>query len=426
MRRIFDQALGLAKSRTAKDTYILFLGNLLAAFLGFVFTLIVARALSIEDFGVLSAATNLIVIISSLTDLGVSSGLVNFASFAYNRNNVEEAHKYAKASFIIKIVATVPILLFLVIFSGYVARNWIATNDIGVTYWVAIISFIAVLWAFLPYILQAQKRFLASAAIDVSLALIKAIIPFVLTFYALLSVNTALASFAIGALVAGVLGFRATGLKFLFSRPKKEHYLNLAKFSSWIGVNRIISSISGRLDIQMLAALAGAAATGVYSIPVKLSSFVIVLSSSFTSVLAPRFAAFGDAKKEKAYLVKALLAIIPIVFGIIIWIIIARPFIVFLFGEKYIASVGVFQALAASMIPFVLCTPSVTAIIYSMKKTVYIGAFSFFQIVAIFVLNYIFIPIYGPYGPTIAFGVVYTVLMIYSWVIVIRYYWLEK
>jgi len=200
----------------------------------------------------------------------------------------------------------------------------------------------------------------------------------------------------------------------------------LVRFSSWIGVNRIISSISGRLDIQMLAAIVGATATGFYSIPSRLSSFIVVLSSSFSAVLAPRFASFADKKSEKRYLIKATVALVPIIAGIILWIAIAEPFIVTLFGAKYLPSVGVFQALVASMIPFVIAVPPVAAIIYAMKKTIHIGLFSFFQIAAIFILNYVFIPRYGPFGPTIAFGFVNTALAIYTWVIVVKHYWIDR
>jgi O-antigen/teichoic acid export membrane protein len=176
----------------------------------------------------------------------------------------------------------------------------------------------------------------------------------------------------------------------------------------------------------MLASMAGAVATGLYSIPSRLASFVIVLSGSYSSVLAPRMAGFGDKVKEKSYLIKSTLALLPIAAGVIIWIIFARPFILLLFGTKYLQSVPVFQALAAAQIPFLFTAPSVTAIIYSMKKTIYIGAYSFFQIVAIFALNFIFIPKYGTFGPTITFGITNTLLAAYTWFIVIRHYWFEK
>ena len=59
-----EKVTTLAKSATARDTAVLFSGNVLAAFLGFLFTLIIARALSVEEFGVFSAASNLFIILS--------------------------------------------------------------------------------------------------------------------------------------------------------------------------------------------------------------------------------------------------------------------------------------------------------------------------------------------------------------------------
>jgi O-antigen/teichoic acid export membrane protein len=173
----------------------------------------------------------------------------------------------------------------------------------------------------------------------------------------------------------------------------------------------------------MLAAISGAVATGLYSIPSRLASFIIILSGSFGAVLAPRFAGFGNKDSERKYIIKSLLAVLPIVAGIIFWIIIAKPFILTLFGEKYVDSVPVFQALVAAQVPFLFTVPSVTAIIYSMKKTFYIGIYSFFHIFAIFILNLIFIPKYGVFGPALTLGITYTLLAIFSWVIVIKHYW---
>ena len=67
MRRYIEQAITLARSGTARDTYILFIGNLLSAFFSFIFTLLVARALSVSEFGVFSAVINLATIIVSLS-----------------------------------------------------------------------------------------------------------------------------------------------------------------------------------------------------------------------------------------------------------------------------------------------------------------------------------------------------------------------
>jgi O-antigen/teichoic acid export membrane protein len=240
-----------------------------------------------------------------------------------------------------------------------------------------------------------------------------------------LTLDKAFWAFGAGFLMTVIFTFIYVRTDFLRTQPEKPEYVKLLKFSGWIGINRIISSVSGKLDVQMLASMVGAIATGLYSIPSRLASFIIVLSGSYSSVLATRLASFGDREKEKKYIIKSSLALLPIVIGIIVWILLAKPFMLILFGQKYLPAVPIFQALAASQIPFLFTVPAVSAIIYAMKKTVYIGTLSFFQLAAIFALNFYLIPKYGVFGPTITFGVTNVLLALYVWFLVIRYYWIQ-
>lgn len=425
MKEYLDKAIYLARSGTARDTYILFIGNVFSAFLGFLFTVIIARVISVEDFGVFSATINLFVLLTSLSNVGLASGVVNFYSFYVGKGDERKANEYAKGAFNIKFIINTTLSVFVLIFAGFVSKNWLATTDKSAAYWLAILTFLAVFWSFLPYILQARKLFLKSVSLDILIILPRVVIPFIFVALGVLTLNKIYFAYAVGLGLGALVGLFFTGVKFLSAKPKKKVYIDLAKYSSWLGVNGLISSISGRLDVQMLAAMTGAVATGFYSIPSRLASFINVLASSYSAVLAPRFSSFGDKEKERKYLIKTCLPLIPIIAGLIFWIIIAKPFIVILFGMKYIESVNIFRALTLAMIPFMIAVPSVTAIIYGMKQTKYIGIFSFFQIAAIFTINYVFIPVYGVFGPTIAFGLVNTALATYSWIIVIRYYFLK-
>lgn len=426
MRRYYDKFRSLAYSSTARDTLTLFSGNLLSAFWSFLFVLILARTLSVVDFGVFSAAGNFILILASLADIGISGGAVNFVSENIARGEHQKADEYIKAAFIIRLVMVVAISVVVIIFAPFISRTLLATRDPAIAIWSAVVPIFVFPDLFFPYILQAKKKFLQSTVIDNAFYLVRFLFVFAFFLVGGLTMSKAFWAFGAGFLVEGVLIVIFLKTKFLRSNPRKTEYKNLLKFSGWIGVNRVVSSISGKLDIQMLAAMAGAMATGLYSIPSRLASFIIVLCGSYSSVLAPRLAGFGNPEKEKAYIIKSTLATLPLVVGIILWIIIAKPFILTLFGVKYIESVPVFQALAAAQIPFLFTVPSVTAIIYAMKKTVFIGAYSFFQIAAIFILNFVLIPKYGPFGPTITFGISNTLLAAYTWFIVIRHYRLAK
>ncbi len=426
MRKYFNNIKGMVFSNTARDTYILFGGNVGAAFWGFLFTLLVARSLSISEFGVFSAVLNLVVILSSLSDLGVSSGAINFISDHFSRGEITKSDEYIKASFLIRLWAVLILCLATFIFAPIISTSLLATTNSKMGIWAAVVTIFWSLDLFFPFVFQAKKMFVKAVVYDNAYYIGRLL--FAAAFYLIggLTIDKAFWAFGAGFVVTAVLTFVFLKTNFLKSKPKKQEYQKLIKFSGWIGVNRIVSSISGKLDIQMLAAMAGALATGLYSIPSRLANFIVVLSGSYSSVLATRLASFGDREKEKTYILKSTLALIPITGGIILWILLAKPFIIFLFGEKYLNSVPIFQALAASQIPFLFTVPAVSAIIYSMKKTIYIGTLSFFQLAAIFALNYYFIPKYGPFGPTITFGITNTLLAIYVWFLVIKHYWFKQ
>lgn len=423
MRKYYDRFRSLAFSSTAKDTFVLFSGNVLSAFWSFLFTLFVARSFSVYDFGIFSAALNLVTILSSLADLGISTGSVNFVSTHTARGEHEKSDQYIKAAFIVRLVVVLVVSAIIVVFAPFVSKTFLATRDPGIAVWSAIIPIFLFPDMFFPFILQAKKKFFQSTLIDNVFYLVRFL--FALVFYIIgaLTMSKAFWAFGAGFIIEAILILLIIKTDFLQAKPEKDEYKSLLKFSGWIGVNRIISSVSGRLDIQMLAAMAGAFATGLYSIPSRLASFIIVLAGSYSSVLAPRLAGFGNKEIEKKYIMKSLLALLPIVVGIIFWIIIARPFILTLFGTKYVDSAPIFQVLALAQIPFLFTVPSVSAIIYAMKKTVFIGVFSFFQVAAIFALNFYLIPKYGVFGPTITLGVTNTILAVYTWLIVIRHYW---
>jgi len=422
VRKYINKARSLAFSGTARDTYLLFFNGTVTAFLGFVFTWFVARALSVSDFGVFSAISNLVFIIAPVTDFGISSAIIKFVASLEAEGKGMKAKEYVKAGFLFKFAFLALVSILLIIFAPFVSRRLLATDNSVFSYWVIFVSLGLFLSSYISPVLQAYKRFVGSVTIDISYSLTRVVLIFLFGLSGL-TLFKSLGAFAFAGVVPLIIIAFIYGYGFLKTRPTAKIYKELLGFSGWLGVNRVLSSVSGRADVQMLAALSGAIVTGYYSIASRLALFIVVLASSFGAVISPRLAAFNNKEKEKVFILKSTLALVAVSFGIILWVILARPFITVLFGIKYLESVNVFKALALSMIPFLFTAPSVSAIIYSIKKPKYIGLFSIFQTVLIIALNYFLIPKFGAFGPTITFGVVNTLLLIYSWVIVYRYYW---
>jgi len=397
-------------SATAKDTYVLFMGNLVAAFLGFVLTWVIARALSVSDFGVYSAVMNLMMLLVSATDLGVMQAVVRFAGEGV----------YVKASLVVRVVSALVVGLVILALPN-VSSAYVASSDYGVLMFTALLLVVGGVWMFFPRVLQAQKRFVKSAILDVGLGATRLVFVIML-FFVGMSLYGVLGAMVLAGVAVGILGVVLVGTRFIREKVNVDVYKNLFGFSGWLGVNSFLTSIAGRLDVSLVAALAGAEQTGYYSIPSRLVMFINVLAASFGAVIAPRFATFGSKEKEKKYFVKTVLAILPVIFLVLVWIVLARPFILFLFGEKYLPAVEVFRLLAGSMIPFLLTVPSVSVLIYAMKEPIYVGLFSIFQVVAGVALNIFLIPRYGNLGPAMAFMVIHVCLVVYSYGVVLRYF----
>lgn len=423
MKKYIERLKILVFSSTAKDTYVLFSGNILAAFLGFIYIIFVSNFLSKESFGVFSAATNLVILLISITDLGLSTSVVNFVARYFSNKDYINSNKFTKAAIVLRTLLALIVTVFVIIFSKYVSGRFLSVDDPMVAVWTGLITISLALPMILPFVLQAQRRYVASSIADNSVYLSRLIFTLLFMFFASITLENSLIAFALGGFIGSLVGLFLVGGTFISSKPSNENYLQLIKFTGWLSVNRVLSSIFGRLDVQMLIMMAGPLATASYSLAGRFAGLLSVFSGSFSGVLAPRLASFDDTDKIKKYIIKATIASFVICLFLVLTTFLIYPFFYFVWKEKYLDSVLILKTLLFANIPFILATPAVSAIIYSMKKTFYIGVFSFVQLMIIFLVNLFFIPRFGAITPAYALGISYIVLALYSWLIVVRYYW---
>jgi O-antigen/teichoic acid export membrane protein len=419
MRNYINRAIGYATTRTAKDTYFLFVGNGVSSFFAFIYTIMIARILTVSDFGVFSAATNLVNVIIVLTNLGLVAGMINFVA---SKRDSKTTNKVIKATLIMRVFLLLVISAAMIIFASPISKELLATNKEEITYLVVFMSFGAIIWNFVPTVLQAKKKFLNSAVTSVVVNISRpTFILILLLFVGQVTLTLVLGTFALSVLLPSYLmGAVFIGWGFLKSKPKRQLYLDIIRFSGWVGVYQVVIAIAGRLDVQMLASYLGAEATGLYSIPQRLGIFIVMLGTSYQNVLAPRFASVTNTKASQEYVKKALLFTIPMVAGVLLWIAFARPFILILFGKKFEPSIKIFRLLALAMIPYIVSIPAISKIIYSIKRPVFIGLFSFVYLLVIFITNIVLIPKMGVYSPTIGMATANTLLAIFCWGVIYK------
>lgn len=396
MKRLFGYSKGIILPGTLRDAGIQFVGNAGASLLGIVFTIVVARNLGPENWGIIASAIAFIGIVSSVFDLGLTSTLFRYIS-KYWKIEPRKAKSKVNQIFTLRFIVASLALLIFTIFSINISRiflkseNWILAAAVGVG------VFGGLLLDFQITIFQSRREWVKSASFLIFWNLIRVVAIVAILSFGSLSVLSTLLIFSFSAVVSFLFSFTLHPshlVSVAFKDVKK-----MAGFSGWMGINRIVSSIFGRVDTLLLLQIAGSYQTGIFAAAKQLAMGVPLFVGSFATVLAPKLASYED-KNLKEFLKKSIYLTLFLSAGIMVGIF-ASPLVISFFGEKYSQSLLVLQLLLASYIPFSLATPFTNYLIYSLGKPKLITFVSVFQVLITIVGNIYLIPVIGVFSPVI-------------------------
>jgi O-antigen/teichoic acid export membrane protein len=423
MKKLVSSLWNLGLSKTAKNTYILFSGNLIDAVMSFVFSVLVFKTLTTADFGIFSAINNFVIVCYSLLDIGISGSLINFISYYRGRGQDELAKKYFQTGIFLRGTAALIVSILVISFSWIIAPKFFLTTQTTAIVIAGLAIFVMSFLDLFYYSFQAYQKFFYSAITSSLYTCLRVL--FVLSLSLLsptMSITTIMIILTLAPLVG--IGFALYNLKsqFSFAIPDFKILKKLVSFGGWLGVTRVFASITGRMDVQMVLLLMTPSDAGIYSVAARIASFYSVVVTSFTSVLAPKLAAGTNLSELKPFVVKSSLVVIGLIAAMGLGVVIAKPFIILLFGIKAAGSVVPFQALTLAFMPFVASIVATTIIVYNLKKPKILGLMSILQFVLVVVGNLIFIPKFGSLGPAVTLGITNLVVLIISGVCVWRYW----
>ncbi len=395
---MFQKIKSLLLSDTSKDTGVSMIGNIGLSLGGMLFTIILARSVSPSQFGVFSALIALSLIVATIGDLGISAALVNFLPKLRNQRKA-----IISVTFWMQIIAAV-VLGFILIGSIPLKSFYAPDSDELQIFLIAILTFLMILQAFSLSALKADRRFGWVSALQIADSSIKFTILLGLLWLGYINITTAIIATIISVLITAFLGLRHEFAHISFIFPKK-HFRQIFHFAKWIAVNRTFGIAIARVDIILLGVLSSSFAAGIFSAVGRISLVFVVLVSSLGSVVAPRFSSLDSPNKVKNYLKKLVLLTCGISAGMLLFLPLARPIILLVFGSEYTQAIGVFQALIIAMIPFLFSIVTVNPLIYSFNAPNFVAITTVIQVIVLILLDLILIPLYGAYGPTIAIGI---------------------
>lgn len=387
----------LLLSQTIKDTLISFLGLGFAAAVGFAATVILARTLGPEQFGILSAISALIAIVCSMGDLGIASALINFIPKLKEKRSV-----LISTSFSFEILVGIFIFILFSIFAIY--NTSIVPGSLRGQLLIA--GFLSVNYLFLGFvqgIFTAERRFWGYSFSQIIDAGVKIVIIYTLLLISRLSIETAFLANVISTLLTLIIIFGKEFLKIKLSLDKGI-FQKIVTFAKWIAVTRVFSVFISRIDVILLNLLSSSFEAGIFAAASRITLLFSLVISSLSAVINPRFSGFSHKGMVISYTKKLIGLISLVTLLMLLSTLLAKPIINIVFGDKFVSAIPVFQSLTLAMIPFMYSLATIPALIYTYNENRFVAKITAIQVIFMISLEIILIPSLGYFAPAIALG----------------------
>ncbi len=402
-----QKIIKILSSSTSRDTIFSMAGVGVISLVGMLFTVIMARSLEPSIFGVFSAITALVTILSSMGDFGLSSALINFLP-----KLKDQRKELISVSFWFQFVVGIFFILVLIILSIWNDR--IIPGSAPIHFALAgILIAVYIVQGLSVAIFSADKKFIQSSVVQASDSILKMLLILALFSKGLVNIQFALVANIISCSASLIYGlkYELNNIRLIFPRQQLVSIFNFAK---WIALSRVFRTTISRVDILLLNLLAGNYQAGIFSAASRIALLFALLVSSLGNVIAPRFSSFNNHQDIKTYLKKVSLLVGGICLFMLVCVVLANPLILFVFGVKYLPAIPVFRALTFAMIPFLLSIITTQPLIYYFNKPNYFARLTILQVVTIVSLDLLLIPKFQAMAPAISLGVANTLVVVFS------------
>jgi len=391
-----------------KKSGIVFLGRVFSTIFGFLFSLAAARLMGADVYGKLMYVTVIITMLSLVTKLGLTQGLVQFISRFTENNRIEERNSIISFSFLLVSVFSIILSVILFIFSDFIALN--IFNNQKLASLLKVMSPILILLSLIeltPGIFRGLKivkyQVLGRDLIQSFIRLIMVLILGYLGYkiYGLVAAFYLSMAFSLLYLFYKVYDLNLFGkIKCKFITSYKEILI----FSAPLLISSILHYSISKVDIFMIGYFLNTSSVGIYTVALKIGTLTNFLLFSINSMFAPNITTLyynnQMVKLEKLYQVitKWVLGINLSVF--FLFIILSKE-IMNVFGTEFIIGwIALILITAGQVVNAGVGSAGLINVMTGYPKSeLYVSIIVFVINVT---LNYFLIPIYGIEGAAFA------------------------
>lgn len=397
----------------------IFGGDLLRLALGFVASVLIARALDPATYGIYVVLGAVVGIAGATADFGLSTAAVKRIAAA-GKADPALGHFRARVFFWLRLAAALLVSLPPLLLGAWLAPLLGLPPLAGAVPAAALFA-LAMLGVpasaasgAVSTILQALGRFRAVAAILVANTALTALLAVLLWLGGRLNIVSALALLGVGASLATLLFARrllpATwSLAFPTGDAARREAAALIRFGRWLWLANILAVLALQADVLLLNRLGGAAsagasaaaAVGAYGLALNLAAKVDIINRSLYTVLLPAASTLQGRADYLLYIRRGLLRSATICLLLLPAFFLARPFILFFYGPAYAPAVALFRLLLAAVVLDVVAMP-LLLLAFPLNRPQWLALVDAVRLAVLLATALLLIPTHGASGAALA------------------------
>jgi PST family polysaccharide transporter len=325
------------KDRLAKGAMWVAGARVLVNVIGFVSTILLARLLLPSDFGIVAIATTVSVLLSTITDLSVSTALI--------QHRDPQEHHFDSA-WTLNVLRATLLSIVVALIAGPLARFYNEPALQNILYVIAAGNFVTGFSNPKMVIFSRKLVFWQIFATEVSSKLVGFIV----------CISIAFIYKSYWAIVFGSMSSQITLflLSYIFIRYRPKFSVSgareLLSFSIWLSLGQVVNAANYKFDSLFLGYFLGSSSLGFYTYGNNLAS--LPTRETIDPIARTLFPGFSRLDSDPARLrgaykrAQALMTLIALPIGCG-FALVARPFVTLVIGDKWLPAVFVIQALAS-------------------------------------------------------------------------------
>jgi O-antigen/teichoic acid export membrane protein len=406
--------------RTLYNTITVFAFLIIAAFCAYLFRIILARNLTLAEYGLFFALVAFAGILNIFRDLGLSYATTYFVPRYLAKKDFRKIKSLISRIFRIEIISTAIVAILFIVLSDFLVTNYFHSGTMLILSLFAVSFFLnAMELNFQLFFNAFQRQFLYSLhnMLRNLLVLIFAAIAFMFFKGVIVPIAAYMITYIILLILFSIIFFRKVFPDYFSTKKSYISTKSLFAFGFSASLSSIGFLLISSMDTLLLTYFRTLEEVGLYNGVLPIVSIILYIPYAISSVITPMSSELFAKKRMDTLRMVAekmtrftLVALIPLV-GLTITY--PEFILAWFFGSAFAAAAGALVILSIGIIFYALSQISMSIIFASIgpKKNILIYLYG---AVANLILNILLVPKYGIIGAAIATSISYFIIFCLS------------